>query len=139
MAIMSITIYAQKAAKSKTSSSGGPSNGMIPNLNGGPNDPLCISGAGHCEGGVVIVGCQQLREAISKKNLNVFFNTQTIKIWSGGNVTLKKYLELVKEGKLFIKEENMPKFKGKRVAFIIGDKDLSRTKFTTAIVVQESQ
>lgn len=122
-------------ASSSCKQGGGDGKGK-PNLDGGPNDPLCITGDGYCAGGVVVIDCLPIRNAINTKTLGSYLTEENVGTLSHGDSIIKKHLQLVKEGKLYMKEEPMPKRK-ELTAFIIGDKNLSRKNFVTAIIAKQ--
>jgi hypothetical protein len=107
-----------------------------PNLDGGPNDPACMAGDGYCVEVVVIVNCLPIRSAINTKTLGSYLTEENIGSLSHGDRIMKKYLQQVKEGKLYMKEEPMPNRK-ELTAFIIGDKNLSRESFVTAVIAKQ--
>lgn len=107
-----------------------------PNLDGGPNDPACIAGDGYCVEVVVVVNCLPIRSAINAKTLGSYLTEENIGTLSHSDSIMKKYLQQVKEGTLYMKEEPMPKRK-ELTAFIIGDKNLSRKNFVTAVIAKQ--
>jgi hypothetical protein len=115
---------------------GGSDGKSEPNLDGGPNDPACMAGNGYCVEAVVVVNCLPIRNAINTKTLGSYLTEENIGTLSQGDSIMKKYLQQVKEGTLYMKEEPMPKRK-ELTAFIIGDKNLSRKNFVTAVIAKQ--
>lgn len=120
---------------------------MIPNLDGGPNDDLCIPGAAHCQGVVIIINAftSSFRAAIQNNTLPAFLTDETIALLttnSDGTVNegIFDLLIAVRDGdkNYTIVEAPMPNAEGVNAAFVIGHTgNMPTSNYEGAVVIKQ--
>lgn len=120
---------------------------MIPNLDGGPNDDLCIPGAAHCQGVVVIIDgfTSAFRTAIQNNTLPTFLTDETIAYLTSNadgtvNQGIYDLLIAVRGGDKHytIVEAPMPNAQGVNAAFVIGHTgNMPTSNYEGAVVIRQ--
>lgn len=104
------------------------------NLDGGPNDPGCITGEGYCVEVIVTPKfTEAFKSAISKGTISEFLTNSLILQIGQGDGKIISDLHLVKNGVKQITYVDFPNSKGIKTAFLIGEHPATGN-YETAIV-----